>query len=399
MRIKKAGMLMMGLSVAAIVCIGLVWPLRGMAQTERIPPDKQRSSMEVPDLSASASALTVKGREEPGSGRALSTSSPETLYRIITDMVGRRVRIPIHVSKVMGTSPPPTTFVYMLAPEKLGGWMAPPSKDAAKFIPGKFRGIPVFGWGRGSINYEAYIAARPDLVFVGGETELDLSRIEMVQEKMGAIPVVCVGKTRDAIDYGKTIEFIGDVLAVPDRARVLNTYYQGVLNEVRTKVKAIPEEKRVRVYYAEGNNGLSTDPSGSPHSQLIDVCGGINVAVCKLASGRGRTAVTMESVLMWKPQVIITTSREFAAQVYDNATWKKLPAVFNHQVYLAPSRPFNWFDRPPGVNRIVGIPWTAHILYPERFSKEWFTMKAKAFYSIYYHYHLSDEELHALLNP
>ena len=393
MAVKKRGMEIMGIGVAAIICIGLVGPLRGMAQGEGTPPNKHFSSMAVSDRSeaASASALPVKDREKP--------DSDNVLYRTITDMAGRNVRIPINVSKVMGTSPPPTTFVYMLAPGKLGGWMAPPSKDAVEFIPGEFRDIPVFGWGRGSINYEAYIAAHPDLVFVGGETELDLSRIEMVQGKMGSIPVVCVGKTRDVIDYGKTIKFIGDVLACPDRARVLIIYYQDVLNEVRTKVKAIPEEKRVRVYYAEGNNGLSTDPSGSPHSQLIDICGGINVADCRLASGPGRTAVTMESVLMWKPEVIITTSREFATHAHDDASWKKIPAVFNHQIHIAPSNPFNWFDRPPGVNRIVGIPWTAHVLYPERFSKEWLRMKAKAFYSIYYHYHLSDEELHALLNP
>ncbi len=360
MAAKKRKMLMLVVGVAVIVCIGLVGPLRGMAQEE---------------------------------------GAPRQLYRTITDMAGRSVRIPVKVSKVMGTSPPPTTFVYMLAPDKLGGWMAAPSKDATKFIPGKFRDIPIFHWGRGSINYEAYIAAHPDLVFVGGETELDLSRIETVQQKMGAIPVVCVGKTRDAIDYGTTIKFIGDVLACPDRAQVLITYYQDVLDEVRAKVKAIPEEKRVHVYYAEGNNGLSTDPSGSPHSQLIDVCGGINVADCRVASGPGRTAVTMESVLMWKPEVIITTSREFTTHAHGDASWKKIPAVFNHKVYLAPSTPFNWFDRPPGVNRIVGIPWTAHLLYPERFSREWLRLKVKAFYSIYYHYHLSDEELHTLLNP
>lgn len=348
---------------------------------------------------------SLYGEESPAESEISGTPSPVTIlpastgsYRTITDMAGRRVLIPKTISKALSTSPPPTTFIYMLAPEKLGGWLASPSEETAKFIPRQYRDKPVFKWARGAINYEAYIAARPDIVFVGSETGADLSRVTLTQEKLGAIPVVCVDNTRNATGYAATIRFIGNVLGVPDRAEVLITYYRNVLDEVQSKIAAIPEAKRVRVYYAQGNNGLSTDPRGSLHSQLIEVCGSVNVADCKISSGSGMTPVTIESVLMWKPDVIITTSREFVTQANTDETWKKIPAVRNHHVYLTPSHPFNWFDRPPGVNRIVGIPWTAHLLYPALFPEDWFKMKAKAFYSIYYHYELSDADLRSLLH-
>jgi len=339
-------------------------------------------------------AITLAGLLWSGSGYCESTAQND-LYRTITDMAGRKVMIPKTISKVLSTSPPPTTFIYMLAPEKLGAWLSSPSN---KYIPTAYRDMPVFKWGKESINYEAYIAAHPDIIFVGSETGTDLSKIDLTQEKLGKIPVVCVDNTRNATGYAETIRFIGNVLGVPDRAEVLIAYYQNVLNEVQTKVAAIPEKKRVRVYYAEGDNGLSTDPSGSTHSQLIDVCGGINVANCVINSGSGMTQVTIESVLMWKPDMIITTSQEFATQAYNDETWKKIPAVQNHRIYLTPSQPFNWFDRPPGINRIVGIPWTAHLLYPDIFPEDWFKKKAKEFYSIFYHYELSDEDLRSLLN-
>ncbi|MBN1906983.1 MAG: ABC transporter substrate-binding protein [Deltaproteobacteria bacterium] len=321
----------------------------------------------------------------------------DTEYRVITDMAGRRVKIPVKITKVLSTSPPPTTFIYMLAPEKLGGWVGGPSKDAGKLLPKEYHNIPNIGWGRGETNYEAYIAARPDLVFIGVEVELDPSRAETVQEKFGTIPVVCIENSRNATGYAKTITFMGDVLGVPDRAKILNDYYLGVLKEVQERVATIPQEKRTRIYYAEGNNGLSTDPSGSPHSQLIDVCGGFNVAVCSVNTGSGMTEVTMESVLMWRPDVIITTSREFIPQAYKDKTWNMIPAVKKRNIHLTPSKPFNWFDRPPGVNRIVGIPWTAHVLYPDIFTENWFREKAKRFYSIFYHYDLTDEELTLIL--
>ena len=37
----------------------------------------------------------------------------------ITDMVGRTVQIPASVGNVVATSPPMTTVIYMIAPEKL----------------------------------------------------------------------------------------------------------------------------------------------------------------------------------------------------------------------------------------------------------------------------------------
>ena len=337
--------------------------------------------------------LSIQGSED----NASSEKSLGKAYRIITDMAGRKVKIPVNISKVLSTSPPPTTFIYMLAPEKLGGWVAAPSKAASKILPKEYHNIPTFGWGRRSTNYESYIAAKPDLVFIGVEVELDPSRAETVQEKFGSIPVIGIENSRNALGYANTISFMGDVLGVPDRAKVLNDYYLGVLKEVQDKVAKIPDDKLTRIYYAEGNNGLSSDPSGSCHSQLIDICRGNNVAVCTNSSVSGMTEVTMESVLMWKPDVIITTSRNFINLVYEDKSWKMIPAVKNRKVYLTPSQPFNWFDRPPGVNRIVGIPWTAHILYPDIFTEEWFRKKAKRFYSIFYHYDLTDEELTALL--
>lgn len=344
-------------------------------------------------LTAVIFSTGIYGAEE----NALSGTSSNKAYRVITDMAGRKVKIPVNISKVLSTSPPPTTFIYMLAPEKLGGWTTAPSKDAGKILPKEYHNIPVFGWSRRATNYESYIAAKPDFVFIGIEAAFDTSHAEIVQEKFGSIPVVCIENSRNALGYANTITFMGDVLGVPDRAKALNDYYLGVLREVQDKVADIPEEKQARIYYAEGNNGLSTDPSGSPHSQLIDICRGSNVATGINSTVSGMTEVTMESVLMWKPDVIITTSSNFMNLVYEDESWKMIPAVKNRKVYLTPKQPFNWFDRPPGVNRIVGIPWTAHILYPEIFPEDWFRKKAKQFYSIFYHSDLTDEELTSLL--
>jgi iron complex transport system substrate-binding protein len=320
--------------------------------------------------------------------------------RVITDMAGREVPVPVTVNKVLATSPPPLTFVYMLAPEKLEGWMGPgPANGDTDFVPEVYRDLLVIPRGLSANTYEAYIAAQPDLVIYECEHEFERARIDQVQSQMGTIPVVAfsINETRDMSGYIETIRFIGDLLDADKQADALIAYYNGVLAEVREKVASVPESKRTRAYYAEGTNGLVTDPIGSQHSQLIDVCGGVNVADCPMASGRSRTAVTMESVLLWQPEVIIASSSEFLAYADMDPSWQRIPAVKSGRVHLIPTRPFNWFDRPPGVNRIVGVPWTAHLLYPDLFPDQWLEKKVKEFYSDFYHYELSDDELATLL--
>jgi len=395
MTTKRLGILILAIAGMMLAGISSTSGSSGIASLHR--DDSPAKSEKFGDPSTVAT-LPEKTRKQADLKNRSNNPSLNGPYRTITDMAGRRVLIPKTISKVLGTSPPFTRLVYVLAPDKLGGWIGSLSEENAKFIPRKYRDKPVFRWSQKPINYEAYIAARPDIVFVGGGTGIDLSMVNLIQEKLGTIPVVCVDNTTNAVGYAEGIRFMGNVLGVPDRAEELITYYQNVLNEIQTKIAAIPDKKRVRVYYAEGNNGLSTDPRGSMHSQLIEVCGGVNVAACRLTSGSGMTPVTIESVLMWKPDVIIARSREFTTQVYNDATWKKIPAVRNHRVHLVPTQPFNWFDRPPGVNRIVGIPWTAHLFYPGLFPKDWLRMKVKKFYSIYYHYELSDGDLRSLLN-
>jgi len=66
-------------------------------------------------------------------------------------------------------------------------------------------------------------------------------------------------------------------------------------------------------------------------------------------------------------------------------------------VYLAPQGPFKWFGQPDGANMIIGIPWTAKILYPDKFKSLDLTDEVKEFYSEFYHYDLSDDDVTKLL--
>ena len=60
---------------------------------------------------------------------------------------------------------------------------------------------------------------------------------------------------------------------------------------------------------------------------------------------------------------------------------------------MSPQSPFKWFDRPPGANIIIGIPWTAKVIYPDKYSDIDLKSEVKMFYKEFYHYDLSDEDV------
>jgi len=327
--------------------------------------------------------------------------SSEKNTRTITDMVGRTHEVPVNITRVLSTAPPTTISVYVLAPDKLIGVNFEPNKQNGKvYMPEKYRALPnVGGWfGKQTGNFETFIEMDPDVILdgdvgVGNFTSTLAER----QQKFGAIPNVGVLDARTATQYDNSIKFLGSLLGAEEQAASLSEFYNRVLSTVTSRVSSIPENERVRVYYAEGPKGLLTDPTGSMHSELIEVAGGKNVADCAITPGMGQTPVSMEQVTKWNPDVIIAGDPTFYASVYNDTLWKDIPAVKNRRVHLVPQSPFPWFDRPPGVNRIIGIPWTAKVLYPEKFRDIDMPALTKEFYSRFYHYDLKDEDVNNLL--
>jgi len=329
---------------------------------------------------------------------ATATVTPQETNKTLTDMGGRTAVVPAVIDQVLGTTMPVALPIYMLAPDKLMGWNSQESAPK-KYIPEKYlklQVVGVLGGGGNPVgNPETYLQLNPDIVIQGFTT--DLTTVESIRSQLDPIPVVAVQDISNASAYTGEIRFLGDLLGNPEKAEKLVTFYEKVYKQINGTVAAVPAKEKKRVYYAEGKWGLATDPSGSTHSQLIDICGGINVATVPLKGGNGMSQVNMEQVLAWNPDVIIVSDQGFYSGIYNNTTWKSVKAVQNGQVYLVPGQPFNWFDRPTGVNTIIGIPWTAKVLYPEKFTDLDLKGLTKEFYSEFYHYDLTDEETAKIL--
>ena len=325
----------------------------------------------------------------------LSVCSASVLARPFTDAGGRTVEIPDTVTRVLTAGPPASVLVYVLAPDKLTGWVREPNAQEKEFLAPSVQNLPTYGrlTGQGgTANMEAVLAAKPDLIIdVGSVNPTYISLADKVQEQTG-IPYVLIDGS--FANSAKTLRQVGDLLGVSPRAEELAAYAETTLNDLNDGLAKLPAGERPKVYYGRGPEGLETGLSGSINLEILEAAGATNVAA--VAGKGGLTNVSLEQVLGWNPDVILAASPKFVGAVKGDASWASVKAVKEGQVFAAPSLPFGWFDSPPGVNRLIGIRWLEALLYPKTFDLD-LKAETQKFYKLFYQVDVTDKQLDAIL--
>jgi iron complex transport system substrate-binding protein len=314
--------------------------------------------------------------------------------RMVEDSAGRRIQVPARVERVFAAGAPATILVYAVAPDRLLGWVRPLSAKERQWVPEPYASLPALGrlTGRGNTaNVEAVLAAKADIVLDYGQVgPTYVSLAERVQHQTG-VPVLLFDGRLSALPH--VLEVVGGLLGVPERGRTLARHAARVLAEVDQRVARVSPERRPRLYYGRGPGGLETGLPGAINVESFERLGARNVA--RERAG-GLVRVSVEQVLAWDPEVIVTIDAEFAAAVRGDPVWRGVRAVREGRVFLAPVLPFPWLDFPPSVNRLIGLKWLGHALYPELFPED-LRQEALAFYALFYHREPSDQELDSLL--
>ncbi|KMT21795.1 ABC transporter substrate-binding protein [Clostridium cylindrosporum] len=318
--------------------------------------------------------------------------------RTFVDSAGRSVEIPKEIKRVAPSGALAQIVLYSLSPDKIIGWSQEPSESVKKYMDEKYWKLPTFGqfYGKNvNLNIEALIKEKPEVIIDIGEKKKTVKQdMDGIQKQVG-IPVIFIEATLDTMDKAYTT--LGEILSEKDAAKVLSDYCTKSINEARGKSASIPMDKKLKVYYGEGDTGLETNPKGSIHADVIDLVGGINVADITTTKGTGGNQVTMEQILLWAPDRIILGPKSIYKSMGIDDRWKDLKAVKEGKYYEIPMGPYNWMGRPPSVNRLIGIKWLGNLLYPDIFNYD-MVKETKEFYKLFYHYDLKDSDVKKLLS-
>ncbi len=365
--------------LALILAIAMALSLSACSQGAN-PADTTPVQQESQGAADNQDASTVEFVD--GIGRTVTIPTPENLKRIYAD----------------GTNS--FALLYILAPDMI---TASPSSFTEKdlpYVPEEMIGLPSYGTlsgANGVLDYEAMKAADVQLLIssVQGEpTESDIETANQLQEQLG-IPVIVFGTQLDQLPESFTL--LGQALGHEEEATTVVDYFNGVVDKVTAAVAQVPEDERPTLYYAEGKDGLSTEPGNSNRSIVFNMCGAENVATVEALAGFGQSAVSMEAILSWNPDVIVVQGGTGAYDIITTSQdWASIQAVKDGNVFEMPNKPFGWADRPPGANRYIGLLWLADLLYPDEMNID-FVEEAIDYYKVIYHVDVTRADIESLL--
>ena len=297
---------------------------------------------------------------------------------------------PAKVEHVYAAGPPASVLVFAIAPDKLNGWTRAMRPSEAAFFAERYAQLPELGrlTGRGNTaNVEGVLKAKTDLIVDVGWTGEPYASLAAQVQKQTGIPYVLFDGRIEATPAA--LRALGKLMG--NDAEPLALWYEHELTDARQRIARA--RTHPLVYYGRSPSGLQTGGKGSINVEVLDFLGARNAAA---GTRPGLSAVSLEQVILWDPEVILTTDPNFWKSVWGDARWRSVKAVAGKRVYLSPHLPFGWFDFPPGANRLLGIWWAGKLLYPREFDVD-LRAKVTEFHRRFYHREPTAAQLDAML--
>ena len=312
----------------------------------------------------------------------------------VVDASGREVRPPPRVERVYAAGPPASLLVFAIAPDKLTGWTRALRANEAQFFAEKYVQLPELGrlTGRGNTaNVEVVLKTKTDLIVDVGSTGATLASLAAQVQDQAKIPYALLDGRIEATPAA--LRALGRLMGNEKDAARLADWFDGELKDAKARVARAASHPLV--YYGRSPSGLQTGGKGSINVEVLDFLGARNAAA---EIRPGLATVSIEQVLLWNPEVILTTDPNFWKSAWSDPRWRATRAVERRRVHLSPHLPFGWFDFPPGANRLLGIWWAGKLLYPKAFDDVDLRAKTTEFHRRFYHREPSAAQLDALLN-
>ena len=302
--------------------------------------------------------------------------------RTITDDHGRVVEVPEHITKIYAASPPLTMSLLAFNPDLVAGLNSPFNEMQKKYVASAYNKPVVGGFmGQGNIpNFEILAGIKPDVIIMWTRMR-GYEKILTKFEKMG-IPVLLVNN-ESIYDLITQFELFAKLTGDTTRADELIAYTKKSLSLIESLKKELSKQKEVRYYFAQGLDGLSSECEGSFHLEPFTYAGAKNALDCRMSSNYGMEKISMESVILSNPDVIVAMERTFTDTLMQNPQWRNLRAVKEGKVFTVPTTPFNYISRPPSFMRLLGIRWLIDSFYPSLLEKP-FEEEKKEFEKLFF---------------
>ncbi len=245
---------------------------------------------------------------------ACSTTSPRTaepVFRIVQDDLGRSVKLPERVSRVVSLAPSLTESIYAVgAGDRLVG------VTTYCNFPEAAKAVEKVGDTQ-TPNIERIVALKPDVVFVSTASQLEAFMRTLDQQGI-AVYVMDSKSLAEVIDDLRTL---GRILGTEKPAELLTV-------GLKERIRAIGRKESRRVFIQISNEPLFTIGKDSFLTEVVEKAGGESVTK-DVPSGYPK--LSKETASATNPEVLILSDSEDNRE--PNAAFKNSEAVKNGRVY------------------------------------------------------------------
>lgn len=326
------------------------------------------------------------GNKTDDSNKKEESKQPST--QKVTDMNGTEVEVPVNPTKYADSWFAHNEITIMLTgaeglvathcDKKSFPWMY-------KVCPNMEKATVTFGK---DFNFEELAKLEPQVIFDSKEDLRDKAK------ELGIPLVNCTFSTYETMQ--KSIELTGQVYGgkAVDIAKKYNDELSSTVASVKEKTDKISDSDRPSVMHGNSVYTFVLDGKDTIIDTWINTAGGKN-AVAESTKGNAQQKFSLEQIIDWNPDVIITGKADEVDQILSDPAWASISAVKNKKVYVNPKGVFGW-DR-YGVEELLQIQWVSALLHPDVFTDLDIRTKMKDFYKTYLNYELTENEIDLIL--
>ncbi len=328
---------------------------------------------------------------------AEKTENKET--RIVKDINGEEVTVPIESYRIGATAPAFTTGIIMAGAvdklvaldESIGGndWILSKYPQLAD--------LPVV-FANNETNIEELLTTNPDLIFYAKRYGEETPKLLSGHDITIVTPAEAANTTRMEEMRDRQLFYANVIGGVSlEKGEKFGKYFDEKFNEITAITNAIPDDEKPRVLDIRALDPLTVISESGIGNEWIEIGGGKNAAAgTNLDPGiSGSIEVTEELVLSWDPEIIICDDAAFIQEIYDDSIWSTCSAVKNKQVYAMPRGSMAWGYYGP--EEALMIQWSAKMLQPEKFADMDMVAITQDFYKEFFGLDLTDDEINKML--